>query len=217
MSILKKIIIVMFLSLNLFLLIFQFSKIEEKNKTICNLQSKIIQQEKIINDFDVLSNEDLFFIYYLKTYFNLTTALAYKYTYLISDYCDMMKIDKWIVFSQIQQESQYKYFAVGSAGEIGLSQILPSTANYILSFSNLSKLKNKKELFSPDINIFIEVKYLSLLGDNIVKSLLCYNQGNIPQNMTYYQIRNTRYVSGIFNKTNLFKKEYENIKNNGDI
>ena len=214
-SFFKNTFLILFVIIFTGLSVFQFTKINEKNNII-KIQSQVIsEQYTMIKNFKILSDEDLFFVYYLKEYYNLTTSLSFKYTYLITTYCDMMEIDKWTVFSQIEQESDFTHNAIGTSGEIGISQILPSTANYILKLSNLSKLQNKKELYSVDVSIFIQIKYLSFLGNNIARKLLCYNQGRVPRGMTYWQIRKTRYVSGVFHKRNKFKKAYKNYNIEG--
>ena len=72
-------------------------------------------------------------------------------------------------------ETGYRPGAIGSSGEVGIMQILPSTA-YLLGFHG-----TMTELLEPSINIHLAVQYLSRAwaqsGGDICRALMKYRAG----------------------------------------
>lgn len=110
-----------------------------------------------------------------------------------------------LVDAIITKESRYDVNARGSSGEIGLMQILPSTARRIArklghkSIAALPERKLRKHLTDPANNIrfgltFLQTCHKMAKGD-IAATVGCYNAG--PKNMwRWHKIKITRaYVS----------------------
>jgi len=81
-------------------------------------------------------------------------------------------IDAALTHALVRQESRFKANALSGGGAIGLMQILPSTAAYIMKDKSLAST-NRWKLKIPDVNIQIGEKY--------IQSLL--NQGNVDNNL----------------------------------
>lgn len=73
-----------------------------------------------------------------------------------------MGLDPLLLLAVIEQESRFRADAVGAVGEIGLMQIRPKTAEWIMSKHGLV-FKGKDSLFDPLENIKIGVLYLTWL------------------------------------------------------
>lgn len=74
-------------------------------------------------------------------------------------------MDPIFVLAVMQTESSFNPKAEGTSGEIGLMQLMPSTAEWIAKINNI-KYKGKKDLYNPLTNIKIGVSYLALLRDD---------------------------------------------------
>lgn len=80
-----------------------------------------------------------------------------------------------LAFSLVRVESGFKRTAVSSAGAIGYSQVLPSTAKW------LDPTVQAKDLFNAEINLHLGFRYLKYLLDEYNQdtrlALLAYNRG----------------------------------------
>lgn len=97
-------------------------------------------------------------------------------------------IDPTLVTKIIKVESNYNVNAIGEHGEIGLMQLKPE------SFPEYKK----KELFNPNINIMLGIKYLAEVKEKCKHKykntfVICYNKGvtggskiNYPKLDSYY-------------------------------
>lgn len=88
------------------------------------------------------------------------------------DYCFVLAI--------IREESRYNYQAESKEGAVGLMQVIPTTASWIMR-KNISR----NELFNPSKNIEVGMKYLDFLFtkfDNPAFVLAAYNGG--PTNVS---------------------------------
>ena len=72
--------------------------------------------------------------------------------------------DPLFLVSIIQNESSFNPTMKGSAGEIGLMQIKPSTAKWIAQKNGI-KYKNDKELLKPAFNVKIGAIYMAMLRE----------------------------------------------------
>jgi hypothetical protein len=101
---------------------------------------------------------------------------------LIAKEADRVGLDPAIIEAVIKVESDYKPDATGSAGEIGLMQILPSTAK-LLGFNG-----NETELADPPTNIRLGATYLAeawkLAGGDLCRTLMKYRAGHGEERMT---------------------------------
>ncbi len=106
-----------------------------------------------------------------------------------------------LVDAVISKESRYKANARGSRGEIGLMQLMPSTARGLaksLGFKRIAKMSNaqlRKHLNRPRNNLKLGLAYLSkchkMAKGNIGATIGCYNAG--PGNMwRWHKIKITR-------------------------
>ena len=75
-----------------------------------------------------------------------------RYEDLIIKYSKENSLTPSLVASVINVESSYKKNAQSKAGEIGLMQILPSTAGYISSIKSIP-YSNENDLLNHEINI----------------------------------------------------------------
>ena len=101
---------------------------------------------------------------------------------LVSKEAERVGLDPALIDAVIKVESDYRPEAIGAAGEIGLMQVLPSTAR-LLGFNG-----NDKELADPATNIRLGVTYLaaawSLAGGDLCRSLMKYRAGHAEERMT---------------------------------
>ena len=130
-------------------------------------------------------------IVFLVTNIIIFTIFVYMFFYSFkTDYIEVVKIaskqnniDKSLIFAVIKAESKFNTMAESSKGAIGLMQILPSTANFVLQ-NNLKDYTKccveKNDLFNPEINIILGTKYLKYLIDkfkNVDVAICAYNAG----------------------------------------
>ena len=73
-------------------------------------------------------------------------------------------LDPIFILAVIQTESQFDPKARGSAGEIGLMQILPTTAKWI-SEKNKMMWNGEKSLYDPIVNVRLGIFYVDYLRD----------------------------------------------------
>lgn len=108
---------------------------------------------------------------------NATTS----YTTLVSLYASTYGVPVSLAHAVITVESNYRADARGSAGEVGLMQIKPSTAR-MMGYSG-----GVKGLFDPETNIKYGMKYLAmahqLAGGNTCGTILRYNAGHGAKRM----------------------------------
>jgi soluble lytic murein transglycosylase len=85
------------------------------------------------------------------------------------------KINPYFVLSLIRQESAFNKNAISRVGAAGLMQLMPATAK------SLSRKVNYKNIFHPNMNIFLGTKYLNYLAKkfngNLFYTLAAYNAG----------------------------------------
>jgi len=90
-------------------------------------------------------------------------------------------VDPYFITSIMRQESLFNRKALSPAGARGLMQIMPATGKKLYPKGELNKPFVSDELFEPDLNIRLGVKYLSQLdkrfGGNGTHILISYNAG----------------------------------------
>src|SRR6516165_1205514 len=105
-----------------------------------------------------------------------------RFCELIKQEAERTGLDPALVDAVIKVESDYRPETIGAAGEIGLMQVLPSTAR-LLGFNG-----NDKELADPATNIRLGVEYLatawSLAHGDLCRSLMKYRAGHGEERMT---------------------------------
>jgi soluble lytic murein transglycosylase-like protein len=80
----------------------------------------------------------------------------------IDDASKKYGVSSAIIAAVIAQESSFKVRAKGSAGEIGLMQVKPSTAKWVCKKNKL-KWRGANSLYNPRVNVEIGAAYLSML------------------------------------------------------
>lgn len=123
---------------------------------------------------------------------------------IIAD-CQQQELDPIFVLAVIQTESQWNPRAKGSAGEIGLMQILPGTAKWISKRYGL-KWKGDKSLYDPITNVRIGIRYFAHLREEFPRSAYhyvpAYNMG--PTNVR----RIERKIGSLHSNGKPQKREY---------
>lgn len=93
---------------------------------------------------------------------------------------DRFNVDPLLMFSLIRHESLFDTYATAAAGEKGLTQVIPPTADYIASKLGLSDF-NHNLLFRPSVSVEFGAYYLSeqlnTFSGNVTASLAGYNAG----------------------------------------
>lgn len=139
-----------------------------------------------------------------------------KYDDIIDKYSSEYNVDKSLVKAVIFKESRFKETAVSSKGAIGLMQLMPSTALWLM---NKLKIEDYK-IESADNNIRLGTYYLSylmnLMDSDEEHALLAYNAG--PENAKrwvnsegYSKEDMDNYVD--FNETRKYVREIKLTKN----
>lgn len=139
-----------------------------------------------------------------------------KYDDIIDKYSTEYNVDRSLVKAVIFKESRFKETAVSSKGAIGLMQLMPSTALWLM---NKLKIEDYK-IESADNNIRLGTYYLSylmnLMNSDEEHALLAYNAG--PENAKrwvnsegYSKEDMDNYVD--FNETRKYVREIKLTKN----
>lgn len=139
-----------------------------------------------------------------------------KYDDIIDKYSSEYNVDRSLVKAVIFKESRFKETAVSLKGAIGLMQLMPSTALWLM---NKLKIEDYK-IESADNNIRLGTYYLSylmnLMDSDEEHALLAYNAG--PENAKrwvnsegYSKEDMDNYVD--FNETRKYVREIKLTKN----
>jgi len=116
----------------------------------------------------------------------LNTPLVWKWMYPIKFQNEIVaasqkyQVDPYLILAVIRSESGFKTDRVSKKGAVGLMQIMPDTAEWIVSQAGL-RPKNDHYLYDPVMNIEIGTWYLNFLltryeGD-LIKVIAAYNAG----------------------------------------
>ena len=102
-----------------------------------------------------------------------------KYTEYVEKYSREYNIDKYLVYAIIKAESNFNENAKSNSNAIGLMQIMESTA--IETAQKMGQVITEEDLFKPDLNIKIGLKYYSTLlekyENNYQMAIIAYNAG----------------------------------------
>jgi soluble lytic murein transglycosylase-like protein len=108
-------------------------------------------------------------------------AAANRYSAIVARYAADYDVPVSLAHAVIQVESNYRPDITGSAGEVGLMQIKPSTARM------LGYRGSAKGLYDPETNIRYGMKYLAMardVGDGTTcGTILKYNAGHAARRM----------------------------------
>lgn len=95
---------------------------------------------------------------------------------IIDEKCEYYSVDKHLVYALIKAESGYDTNALSQKGAVGLMQIMPNTASWLVD-ENITA----QDLTDPRVNIDIGVMYLSRLNKKYTDFrhvLAAYNAGS---------------------------------------
>ncbi|MDD9265813.1 lytic transglycosylase domain-containing protein [Paenibacillus sp. GCM10023248] len=93
-------------------------------------------------------------------------------------------IDPFLIAAIIRVETNYKYHLESSKGALGLMQLMPDTAEWIVESTNLGP-HTQADLLKAEVNINLGSWYLSWLtrhyNGNLIYAIAAYNagQGNV--------------------------------------
>lgn len=136
-------------------------------------------------------------------------------------------LDPLLIMSLIREESYFNEEAKSASNAIGLMQLMPSTANYIISKFSIN-IPTTNDLMNPKVNMFLGCTYLKYLEErfdnNNLYVIAAYNGGEgsvnkwiknnsnmdndeFIENIPFDETRN--YVKKIFRSYHLYKRIYE--------
>lgn len=110
---------------------------------------------------------------------NFAYQLAFPegYKELVEDAANELRIDPFLIYAVMMQESEFDGKTVSGAGAVGLLQIMPGTGEMIARKLSHQPFKEDK-LFEPAINISFGAWYL--------KTLIARFKGNLPLALAAY-------------------------------
>lgn len=119
----------------------------------------------------------LIILFLLSIYF---IYIPKKHGKIVSKYCDIYGVDEKLVYAVIKTESNFNKKALSKSGAVGLMQIMPQTARFVLSFFDDKLDESDCDLTNPETNIMIGIKYLFYLKNRFFtldETLAAYNAG----------------------------------------
>ena len=127
------------------------------------------------------------------------------------------KYDPVFILAIIKTESQFKPHAIGAAGEIGLMQIKPDTAQWICEKKGL-KWRGAQSLKDPHYNIEVGALYFKYLKKSLksqaVSYIVAYNMGiNKLSRVPASEVKKNVYFSKVLNNYLSIYHDLERIKN----
>ena len=142
--------------------------------------------------------------------YNCVVVFTYpkKYETYINYVCDKFEISKPMFYALVDTESSFNPNAKSTAGAIGLTQILPTTAQYICTKNNLEY--SNFDLYNPSDNFYIGAMYLDYLFDkfnNSYTALCAYNAG---ETIVRSWLQDERYS---YDKISLYNTPYKETNN----
>lgn len=102
-----------------------------------------------------------------------------KYSEYVEKYAKEYDIDSYMVYAIIKAESNFNKNAKSASNAVGLMQIMEATA--IETANKMDLNVTEEDLFDPELNINIGLKYFSNLvnkyNDNYYLAIIAYNAG----------------------------------------
>ena len=102
-----------------------------------------------------------------------------EYSQYVEKYSEEYNVDKYLVFAIIKAESNFEPTAVSHKEAKGLMQLMYPTAEDVAKKVNVDL--NEENVLTPEININLGTKYISMLMqkyENINLALAAYNAGS---------------------------------------
>lgn len=120
------------------------------------------------------------------------TQYPIKYQKSVEKYCKQYDVDKYLVYSVMKQESNFKKGAVSRAGARGLMQITEDTFNWLSVKMKVDKYEYD-DLFDPEVNIMYGVFFISYLQDRFEDNKTVTAAYNAGINVTRRWLKDERY------------------------
>ncbi len=100
----------------------------------------------------------------------------------VREVCDDYGLDPWLIMALIREESRFDADAVSHAGAVGLMQLMPETAQWIVDKAGFD-YAIPDDLTDPAANIAIGVWYVDWLAstyynDDLPAAIAAYNAGH---------------------------------------
>ena len=131
-----------------------------------------------------------------------------KYNSSIESVCDEFEISKPTFYALVNTESSFNPNAKSSAGAIGLTQLLPSTAEYICVKNNIDF--TKFDLYNPNDNLYIGAMYFKYLLDKFSTTYTALAAYNAGETVVRSWLKDERYS---YDQISLYNIPYEETNN----
>lgn len=116
----------------------------------------------------------------------INTPLVWKWMYPIKYQEEIIKaakhyqVNPHLILAIIRSESAFKTDTISKKGALGLMQVMPDTANWVIDQAGF-RTTTQTSLLDPNLNIKIGTWYLSFLleryNGNTVQAIAAYNAG----------------------------------------
>src|SRR5690606_3685056 len=104
-----------------------------------------------------------------------------KYEGIIVEMSDKYEVDPHLIAAIIRVESNFQTGRESHKGAVGLMQLMPTTAEWIIELTDMDKFTVQELKFNPESNIELGVWYIKHLLDrfdgDLIKSVAAYNAG----------------------------------------
>lgn len=154
----------------------------------------------------------------------ITYFFPLDYREYVEAYAQEYDLDPWLIFAVIREESSFKADAVSRAGAMGLMQLMPKTAAWIIEQAGFEM----SDILEPTHNIRLGCWYIDWLRDyydgDLIAALAAYNAGmsNVNQWLakgvwdgTLEQVADIpfsetrRYISYVWESYDMYRYLYE--------
>lgn len=125
--------------------------------------------------------------------FFVKKSFPIKYSSQIEYACERFSIPITLGYSLINVESSFNKNAVSSAGAVGLTQILPNTANYICGKNGINY--SSIDLKDANDNIIVGFMYLKYLLDKFEDKYTALSAYNAGETVVNSWLKNPEYCS----------------------
>lgn len=134
-----------------------------------------------------------------------------KYENQIANVCNEFEISKPTFYALVNTESSFNSKSKSNMGAIGLTQILPSTAQYICVKNNLEY--SNFDLYNPNDNLYLGAMYLRYLFDRFDSTYTALAAYNAGETVVRSWLNDTRYSYDQISLYNIPYKETNNYIN----
>lgn len=154
-----------------------------------------MQRDKVVNLANMLYSMGEYYMSLRILYSNLPSSTIYRlgemnmdiwrliypegYSEVVTTYSETFRLDPFLVYALIREESRFNRKAISPTGAVGLMQLMPKTASTLAGGLTI----NRESLFVPERNISLGTRYFSALlkrfDGNIILAIAAYNAGPV--------------------------------------